>query len=332
MAIAQKNKVDSLTAAYKKTKQDTTLIKLLLEKATAVYLTTNTDSGMFCLQKSLVLSRKIHFKKGEVESLASIATYLSTRGDLPGSMQTTFDVLPKAIEINDTRVIIQCYNNLGLLYSTLKDHKKSLNYELKEMKLAEKAHMVNLALIAYNNLARNYLDINNLDSASYYNQKAYTITLKTHMDKNIGYLIRNFGIIQYKKGNYPQAIDYYKKSFQSKSAINNHYLLSEDYRRIAEVYNKINNTDSCIYYSKKAFEEAKLNKNPELVISSAALLANAFGSINNFKEAYNYEQIMNGTKDSLFSQQKTLQIQTLAFNQEQQKREIESAKIAYQTK
>src|ERR1039457_4219267 len=86
LSVAQKNKVDSLTAAYKKTGQDTTLVLLLLDKGTNVYLKAKPDSGMLCAQQSLVLSRKIHFQGGEVRSLALISTYLSQAGDLPGAL------------------------------------------------------------------------------------------------------------------------------------------------------------------------------------------------------------------------------------------------------
>jgi len=331
-AMAQKNNVDSLQRAYNKNKQDTTLVQLLTEKARRVYLTTNTDSGMICSQQGLTLSKKIHYKKGEVRSLALIANFVGLRGDLPGSMQKTFALLPMAIEINDTNVIIQCYNNLALLYSTLKDYKKSLNYEFRALELAKKTKISELQLAIYNNIARNYLDINRLDSALYFNQIAYNQALKTGIDKNIGYPIRNFGIIQFKKGNYPGAIVYYKKSLQSKSAVGNHYLSSEDYRRAAEAFNSMKEIDSCVQYAKKAFEEAKLAHNPELVMKATSILTDVFQSIGNFKEAYNYEQIMTKAKDSLFSQQKTMQVQNLSFAEEQRKRELEAAQIAYQNK
>src|ERR1700761_3835980 len=90
LATAQKGKVDSLQKAYQKNKQDTTLVQLLLEKAERVYLRTNTDSGMLCMRQSLELSRKIHYKDGEVRALAGIATFLNIEGDLPGTLRETF--------------------------------------------------------------------------------------------------------------------------------------------------------------------------------------------------------------------------------------------------
>jgi signal transduction histidine kinase len=332
LAVAQKNNVDSLTAAYKKNKQDTTLVQLLIEKTNKVYLFSNIDSGMICLRKSMALSQKIHFKSGEVKSLASLATYLNISGDLPGSLRQTFAVLPQAIQIKDYNVVAQCYNTLGLTYSVLKDYPKAdINYR-KALFVTEKNHLNNLTLIELNNISRNFLDINKLDSALYYTQKAYAMALKVPGYRNTGYLIRNFGIVQFKRGNYAHAIDYYNKSVQSIPNHNNHYLLSEDYRRTAEAYKLLNKTDSCIYFAKKAFEEAKSDRNPDQVMSATELLTSEFKSLNNFKEAYNYQQIMINAKDSLFSQQKSLQVQNLTFSEEQRQREIEAGKVAYQNK
>jgi two-component system NtrC family sensor kinase len=332
LAIAQKNKVDSLTAAYKKTKQDTTLVQLLQEKSGKVYLTTNRDSGMLCARQSLALSRKIHFEKGEVRALSLIATYLNRDGDLPGSLKITFETLPKAKEINDIRAIMSCYNTLGLTYSALKDYQKALDnfYEFKN--IGEKNHVSDLLVVAYNNIGREYIDHNKFDSAYYFIKKAYDFSLKNKITKDIGYPVRSFGIIQFKKGNYRGAIDFYNKSIKSIPGRDNHYLLSEDYRRIAEAYQRENKIDSCIYYAKQALEQAKLDKNPEQVMRATTLLTDVYKSKSDFKEAFSYQQIMLNAKDSLFSQQKSLQIQNLTFNEEQHRHEIESAKIAYQNK
>ncbi len=331
-AMAQKNDVDSLQKAYQKNKQDTTLVKLLLEKAIKVYLTANTDSGMIVVKQSLALSRKIHYKNGEVRSLSAIATFLNRSGDLPGALRQTFEVLPQAIAIKDDRVIAQCYNTLGLTYNILKDFKKSLENYRKALAITEKAHLYDLSIVESNNISRAYLDNDKLDSAFFYTQKAYALSLKYNYLTNIGYLIRNLGIIQFKKGHYTKAIDFYNKSIQNIPGHNNHYLLSEDYRRMAEAYQLMNKVDSCTDFAKKAFEEAKLDRNPELILKATSLLTNEFKSQNNYKEAYNYQQLMLKAQDSLFSQQKTLQVQNLTFNEEQRKRELEAAQIAYQNK
>ena len=287
---------------------------------------------MLSARKAFDLSRKIHYKKGEVRSLATIATYLNIMGDLPGSLRETFKALPDAIRINDIRTASQCYNTLGLTYSMLKDYKKARENYHKALAMTEKNHNDDLSLIEYNNLSRNFLDANQIDSALWYTNKAYGIAIKKHLDKNIGYPIRNFGIIRFKKGEYNQAIAYYVKSIKNNPNKNDHYLLSEDYRRTAEAYQKLNKMDSCTYLAKKAFEEAKLDHNPDQVLKATSLLTAAYKSVNNYKEAYDYQQIMLKAQDSLYSQQKTLQVQNLTFSEQQRQDELKAAGVAYKNK
>ncbi len=332
VARAQKSPVDSLRKAYQKNKQDTTLVQLLVMKSTADYLTTNVDSGMICARQGLTLAQKINFKKGVVRAKAAIATFLNISGDLPGSLKITFEALPEAISLGETRVIASFYNTRGLTYSLLKHHKKSLNNYYAFLHITEKYHYVDLNTVALNNIARQYLDMNRLDSAAWFNQKAYDISVKKKLMKNIGYPIRNFGIIRFKKGDMLGAISYFKKSLADSSTHRNHYLESEDYRRIAEAYQKLNKTDSSINYAQKAFEQAKLDRNPDQVQQATTLLTAEYKLNGDYKNAFNYQQITQQAKDSLFSQQKTLQVQNLAYNEEQRKQEAKAVEIAYQNR
>ena len=278
-AAAQKNDVDSLTKAYKKNRQDTTLVQLLYNKAQYVFVT-NPDSCISCLRQSLAISRKIHYQRGEVGALEGISTYLVRRGALPQSLKITFDVLPKAIAINDQRVVANCYNTLGLDYALLKDYKKALSYFFLSKAISEKERLADFEQSACNNIARQYLDMGMADSAEYYTKKGYLL------DKNsriAGSLIRNFGIVQVLRKNYANGIDYFRKSIQYVPKLDNHYLLSEDYRRMAEVYQKLSRADSSLYFATKAFDEANLDKNPTLVMKSSGLLTDLYRLNNDYK-------------------------------------------------
>jgi len=332
MAFAQKNNVDSLQKAYNKNHQDTTMVGLLLEKANKVYLTTNTDSGMLCSRQALALSQKIQFERGQVRAKVAIATYLNLYGDLPGALKITFEALPLALRIHDMRVVGACYNTRGLTYSTLKDHKKSLDNYYAFMQVTKQYHYDDLYLVALNNIARQYIDQKRLDSATYFNQKVYDLAIKKNLKKNLGYIIRNFGMIQFQKGDMAGAIAFYKKSLADSSARGNHYLQSEDYRRLAEAYELMKKPDSVISYAQKAFEQAKLDHNPDLVQRATALLTREYQLKNDYKNAFDYQQITIKARDSLFSQQKTLQVQNLAYSEEQRLKAIEAGQVAYANK
>ena len=331
-AFAQKRTFDSLQKAYQKNKQDTTLVQLLDAKAIQVYLQTNTDSGLLCTRQGLAISRRIHYKYGEMRSLANMANYLNVMGDLPGALRVTFEALPIALQLKDKPSITECYNTLGLTYSTLNDLKKAGEYYHKGLAIAEKGHMARQQTVELNNISRNFLDQNMLDSALWYTDKAYVLSVQKKQLDNIAFLIRNYGIIQFKKGNYAKAIDYYNKSAAQKGTQNNHYLQSEDARRTAEAYQKLGKLDSCIDFAKKAYEQCILDRNPATIMKTTALLSEVYKSKNDFRNAYQYQKLMLAAQDSLFSQQKTMQVQNLMFSEQQKQDEIKAAEIAYQNR
>jgi len=332
VVFAQKPNMDSLQKAYNKNKQDTTLAEIYYYKSVYVFLTTNVDSGMIYSRKGLDLSRKIHFKRGEVQALSSIATYQNISGDLPGSLKTTFQALPEAMQIHEMHIVASCYNTRGLTYSTMNEFPKALDNYYAAFHIVEKYNYNDIKVTMLNNLARAYLDMNKPDSASYFTKKAYNFALEKKIFKNFGYLIRNFGIIEFKKGNNEAAIDYYRKSINDSTSKNDHYLFSEDNRRIAEAYQKMHRSDSCIFYAKTAVEHAKLDRNPDQVQRATTLLTNEYKAVNDYKNAFYYQEITQRAKDSLFSQQKTLQVQNLVFNEQQRLQETHAKEIAYQNR
>src|SRR3569833_3376046 len=126
-AFAQKNQVDSLQKAYNKNHQDTTLVMLYFLKGVTVFLKTNVDSGITYSKKTLDLSRKIHFKEGEVRALSGIAIFQNKNNNLPGALKTTFQVLPDAHNLHEMRTAVSCYNTRVHTFSTLNDFQKALD-------------------------------------------------------------------------------------------------------------------------------------------------------------------------------------------------------------
>ncbi|MFI5160220.1 MAG: ATP-binding protein [Sphingobacteriales bacterium] len=330
LAMAQRPNMDSLQKAYNKNRQDTTLVNLYYNKSLYIFLTTDVDSGAFYARKALDLARKIHYEKGVVWGLTAVANYQNLSGDLPGSLKTTFEALPMAIKLHLNLSAAGCYNTRGLAYSTLKDYKKALDNYYAALNITRANHFKELEVTMLNNIGREYLDEGKLDSARYYCQYAYDFSIKNKIFRNLAYLVRNFGIIKFKEHNYAAAINYYRKSVADTAQTKNHYLHSEDYRRIAQAYIKMGQPDSGIYYAKLATEHAKLDKNPDQVQQATTVLTDEYKLKNDYKNAFYYQQVTQQARDSLFSQQKTLQVQNLAYNEEQRKQEAKASELAYQ--
>jgi two-component system NtrC family sensor kinase len=84
--------------------------------------------------------------------------------------------------------------------------------------------------------------------------------------------------------------------------------------------------------AKIAYAQAQLENNPNQVMLVTSLLTDVYKAKNDYKQAYDYQQVMLKAQDSLFSQQKTLQVQNLTFSEQQRQDALKAAAIAYQDK
>jgi two-component system NtrC family sensor kinase len=84
--------------------------------------------------------------------------------------------------------------------------------------------------------------------------------------------------------------------------------------------------------AKIAYAQAQLENNPNQVMLVTSLLTDVYKAKNDYKQAYDYQQVMLKAQDSLFSQQKTLQVQNLTYSEQQRQDELKAAAIAYQDK
>jgi two-component system NtrC family sensor kinase len=314
-----KREMDSLAKAWVKNKQDTTLIKLWISKGNFTFRV-NADSGTMYINMARALASKIHNTNSEIDASSSYAVLLNQRGDLPGSLKIIFGILPQVIQSGNPRILAQCYNTLGLDYSTLKDSKKALHYFLLYKHTADRSKVYLMQMAASNNTAREYMEMGKTDSALFYVHNALRINF------------RDLGMIEVIKGNTKKSIAYFTKSLTAIPKAGNHYLASEDHRRMAESYFTLHKSDSCVFFAKKAYNEAKTAQDPELVMLATDLLAKQYEALHDYKNAYGYGHLAQQAKDSLFSQQKTLAVQNLTFSEEQRQQQLEQSKAQLQNK
>jgi two-component system NtrC family sensor kinase len=326
-----KREMDSLGKAWAKNRQDTTLIKLWIVKGSLLFRE-NADSGTAYINMARALAGKIHNTKAEISAAAAYALLLNQRGDLPGSLKIIFGILPQVIRDNNPRIVAQCYNTLGLDYATLKNYEKSLHYFQLYKQTADHAKLYTMQEAASNNIAREYLEMGKTDSAFYYVSSAFRVISRSKDTIQVGFLIRDLGMIEVLKGNIKKSINYFLKSLAAIPKSGNHYLASEDERRMAESYFTLHKSDSCVFFAKKAYDEAKTAQELELVMLATNLLAKQYEALDDYKNAYSYGRLAQQAKDSLFSQQKTLAVQNLTFSEEQRQQQLEQSKAQLQNR
>ena len=119
------------------------------------------------------------------------------------------------------------------------------------------------------------------------------------------------------------AMDYYRSSIPESRAGNNDEMLCEAMLGMATLFKKLGNTDSALFYANNSLYIAKRNGFIKRIINAAIFLSAYFKSVGLIDSAYPYQEITIALKDSIFSQEKTREVQNLIFSEQLRQQNIE---------
>ncbi|MDQ3842954.1 MAG: ATP-binding protein, partial [Bacteroidota bacterium] len=126
------------------------------------------------------------------------------------------------------------------------------------------------------------------------------------------------------EGKTADAIPYYRRAVEQAQLFNNASLEAENYQQIAKAFQSNHQLDSAFYYARKAYSIATSLNNPFNIADASNLLATLFKSNRQSDSAFKYLELVVAAKDSLFSQEKTQQVQNILFNEQLQQQELEA--------
>ena len=190
--------------------------------------------------------------------------------------------------------------------------------------LFDKAGVATFSTVADYSIARTFSKINHLDSALYYAQLANEKAEQINIDWVTGSVQMAFGEIYSNKGNWNSALSSYLSILQGGDNFPSIYL------GIAKVYQKIYKHDSVIYYAQKSLDIAQKNELYSDIINANNLLSELFEN-EDPKKALEYKKRAFAATDVLEKMRKVTALEAfIDYDEEDRRKEIESAQKAYQ--
>ena len=243
--------VDSLKHALAIAIHDTSRVLVLTELG-GQYRLNNADSSLIYGNKALALAKQIKFLKGELKSMYVIGVAYRQRGNYTDAFTMALKGLRMAEKYQNLADIAYFQNSLGNIYNDFKNQKKAIYHFLIAIKIAESLRDEKNVAGSQGNLALAYIQSNLLDSATFYATKAHQVALRLKLNDILTATLRNLGRIQFAKGNFPEAFDYYRQSLQIALSIgNNKGYSAYIYNLMGAVNLKNSQTDSCIFYTRQ---------------------------------------------------------------------------------
>ena len=322
---AQVNPNDSLRILLLTEKKDTAKAKLLVKLAYN-FLDSKPDSALYFAEKALELSRKAGFDNGEINSLGIISNAFARTGNYSLALEKAFEELKKSEEIHNQRQIAGSLMDISNVYSFQGDNERTIEYLLqvkdRQKNLNDEASLATTLI----NIGYTYYNLEKLDSARMYINQALEIALHTKENVLIGAAYLNLGMIHAQMKLYDLAKNYYLLSLPYFPATN-HYFISSVQAGLAGVFDSTGRIDSAFYYARASYQHAKEMGSPDLITYPARHLVALFRKDHQPDSALFYQDLVMDLKDTLFSQQKAKQIQSLTFSEELRQIEVTKEKI-----
>ena len=296
---------------------------ILLNELNYEYGGNKPDTTMILALEALSLSKRIGFVKGETASLHRIGLTYWTVGNNPKAMEAFLSALKLDEKINNLAGIARDQSGIGLIYSDQGQYHQAIDYYFKAKKVRDQ---INNRGEGYANglagLSRSYLGLKLYDSARVYAQQAFEISSKNNNQLSTGTFLSLMGDIYSETGQKKLALEYYRLSIPFSKLRENDRILSTTFLGMAKSFENEGQIDSTLFYANQAFEISRGAGFTKGALDASTFLFSLYNKRGNSDRALFYLQLATVAKDSLFSQQKTIQLQSLDFDEKLRQMEI----------
>ncbi|HTJ51084.1 MAG TPA: ATP-binding protein [Cyclobacteriaceae bacterium] len=264
-------------------------------------------------------------------------------------------------ELNYTKGIADSYAGISRYYWTQTEYDQSTNFALKALKEYEQIHNLKGVSWCYASIGTNYSQANNFDKAIYYHNRALALNKKINNLSGVGRNLNSLGYINELQKNYPKALEYYKRGLDIRLTVGNKVDITLSYANVGSIYYLMNQYSRALEFLFKALPLAQAvdNKNyialiyqnigevyyktgkydeGERYLLNALQLGNEIGdkkrregvydalksleqSRGNYKAAFHYLELLQGVRDTLYTQDRSRQVAKMETLYETNKKE-----------
>jgi two-component system, NtrC family, sensor kinase len=290
------------------------------------------DTSLFLSRMAIDWARSLHEKKYEGLFLSDIGSKYFYTGNYAEALKDMLQSLEIFQELGDQREMAATLNLIGIIYTRQGEYQQSLNYLLRSRDIQERIHDSTI-MYNYEFIGNNYAKLKMTDSAIYFAEKSYREAERVGAGYIEGGLLDDLGEIYAEMGQDSLAMDYFRRSLPDILATGSDLSNQcEVYLGMAKLFKKAGLNDSCIYYARKALPLAQTDHLLNFVYESSIIITDFYKTHHRIDSAFHYQEIAIAANDSLFSQEKVKEMQTIGFNEQLRQQQAKEAETKYRNR
>lgn len=324
-SFSQTSKTDSLQKLLERVRTDTDRVRYMWQLANLLY-SNDPDSSLHLSQEAYYLAKRVRYIEGESRSLGILANTFRILGNYPRALALNLEKLKLEEQRKTPRNLASVLMNIGIVYVFQEEYNKALEYYFKADSVITKDNVEDFKYNIALNIGDAYNKLNISDSAYLYFKKSFDIAKAQNDGDLVGTSMTGLGHTYLKKENFPEALLNYKTAIKLLEAAQDDEVLCEAALGMAKLYEAVKKYDSARWYGDFAFSIAKNDGFLSWQYDAANFLSGHFKKIKDLDSAFFYAEHSHQLNDSINSNVKIRQFQSLTIEEQFRQRELQEEK------
>jgi two-component system NarL family sensor kinase len=286
------------------------------------YSFNSPDKAITYIEQSYNLAKKMNRPKSMADALSLKGKVLKNKGDFKKAIATHLEALKIKEQIKDTLGQSISYNDIGVVYKSMKNYTEAMKYYKKSNQLALAVNFGRGIANTLNNVGTSYFELRILDSAIYYYNKALTKSLEINDPACLSTSYNNLGSIYGYQDNPKMALGYYLKCLDIDNATGDSYGKILSLLNIGESYKELKQYDNSLHYFSLAEKIALEEGAKPLLKETYRSIGDCYQKMKQFEKAYLYLNKYSGLNDTLLNEETSAQIAELQTRFDSEKKDL----------
>jgi len=298
---------------------------ILVSLATAARRQSNYPLALRYTQQAQLLFERRHDQGGLAKAFLQLSAIRIQQGDYAAAMQAGLRGLPHAERAADRTTQTQLRIMLGTIYVQLGDYPEALPVLRQALRSAQRTGDQYAVASALNLLGNTYKALKNWPQALAYFRRSGQLNRQLGDMESATIDEVNLSELYAQQGNYAQARQHGLAARALVQAHHDTFNLPSAALALARVYLETRQLDSAVILAQYGYRLSKQTRSNENLANASDILARAYARRDSFQQAYRYQNLWVGYRDSLAGEEIQRKTGQLRYGYELDKKQSQIA-------
>ena len=273
----------------------------------------NTDAAIEKFEESIKISKETNDRYGLITGHMYLGNLMVNKDRYKDALESFYTGL-KIVQEDSSYILGAYYVNIGRVYKNLRDYEQAISFTLKSYSFSLKKNDKKLQTYVSITLGEYYMDINEYDSAQQYMRTGLELAKETQNPGQQSRALRALAQLAVKKSDFKEALSWIKQGnlILEKLTLQGYELRLKIIE--AECLLELKELSEAKSAIDRAIELAHKTNDINIIRDVYKIAHKVYWALGQKNTAYNYLLEFNTAQDSIYNEEKSLEIARLEYD------------------